>query len=158
LAQERETLAQAVSLAVAEAFAGAAGQGVEAVQIATQPLLGKLEGVTDSAARAEATLRRVVSWASWRLLGWIMLLMVALVLFGWVTGNGLVWWDARTINRLQDQISALQANHDSWVKAGMLDRLSRCGSNNRPCVEVNEDAGAFGTPGSPSDYRVLKGY
>jgi len=169
LAQERETLAQevallragtqqAVSLAVAEGFAGAAGKGVEAVQIATQPLLGKLEGVTDSAARAEATLRRVVSWASWRLLGWIMLLMVALVLFGWVTGNGLVWWDTRTVNRLQDQISELQANHDSWVKAGMLDRLERCGADNRPCVEVNEDAGAFGTPGSPSDFRVLKGY
>jgi phage shock protein A len=53
LARERERLAsqvaaleqgtrQAVTLAVAEGFAGAAGQGVEAVQIATQPLLGKL--------------------------------------------------------------------------------------------------------------------
>jgi hypothetical protein len=137
LARERERLAsqvaaleqgtrQAVTLAVAEGFAGAAGQGVEAVQIATQPLLGKLDGVTASAASAEAALRRVVSWASWRLLGWIMMLIVTLVLLGWLTGNALVWWDTGTINELQSEISQLRANNDSWVKAGMLDRLERC--------------------------------
>ena len=71
LARERQTFAQevallragthaTVSLAVAEGFAGAAGKGVEAVQVATQPLLGKLEDVTASAVRAEAALRRVV--------------------------------------------------------------------------------------------------
>jgi hypothetical protein len=169
LARERETFAQevallragtreAVSLAVAEGFGGAAGKGVEAVQVATQPLLGKLEGVTASAANAEAALRRVVSWASWRLLGWIMMLIVALVLLGWLTSNALVWWDTGTINQLQGEISELQANHDSWVKAGMLDRLERCAPGNRPCVEVNEDAGPFGTPGGSQDYRVLKGY
>jgi cell division protein FtsB len=169
LARERERLAsqvaaleegtrQAVTLAVAQGFAGAAGQGVEAVQVATQPLLGKLEGVTASAASAEATLRRVVSWASWRLLGWIMALIVALVLLGWLTGNALVWWDTGTITQLQSEISQLQANNDSWVKAGMLDRLERCNPGNRPCVEVNEDAGPFGTPGGSQDYRVLKGY
>ena len=60
---------QAVRVAVAEGFAGAAGKGVEAVQVATQPLLEELAGMTEGAARAEAALRRVVSWASWRLLG-----------------------------------------------------------------------------------------
>ncbi len=169
LARERQTFAQevallragthaTVSLAVAEGFAGAAGKGVEAVQVATQPLLGKLEDVTASAVRAEAALRRVVLWASWRLLGWIMALIVTLVLLGWLTGNALVWWDTGTITQLQGEISALQANNDSWVKAGMLDRLERCAPGDRPCVEVNEDAGPFGTPGGPQDYRVLKGY
>jgi hypothetical protein len=169
LARERETFAQevallgagthaAVSLAVAEGFAGAAGKGVEAVQVATQPLLSKLAGMTASAANAETALRRVVSWASWRLLGWIMMLIVALVMLGWLTSNALVWWDTGTITQLQSEISELQANHDSWVKAGMLDRLERCAPGNRPCVEVNEDAGAFGTPGGSQDYRVLKGY
>ena len=169
LARERQTFAQevallragthaTVSLAVAEGFAGAAGKGVEAVQVATQPLLGKLEDVTASAVRAEAALRRVVLWASWRLLGWIMALIVTLVLLGWLTGNALVWWDTGTITQLQGEISALQANNDSWVKAGMLDRLERCAPGNRPCVEVNEDAGPFGSPGGPQDYRVLKGY
>lgn len=169
LARERERLArevaalgqgtrQAVQLAVAEGFAGAADQGVAAVRVATQPLLGKLEDVTQSAVNAEAALRRVVSWASWRLLGWIMALMLALVLLGWLTGNAVVWWDTGTIDKLQDQIIALRANHDAWVKAGMLDKLTRCAPGNRPCVEVNEDAGTFGTPGGPQDYQVLKGY
>jgi hypothetical protein len=169
LARERERLArevaalgqgtrQAVQLAVAEGFAGAADQGVAAVRVATQPLLGKLEGVTQSAANAEAALRRVVSWASWRLLGWIMALMVTLVLLGWLAGNAVVWWDTRTINNLQDQITELRANHDAWVKAGMLGKLTRCDPGNRPCVEVNEDAGKFGAPGGPYDLRVLKGY
>lgn len=72
-------------------------------------------------------LRRVASWASWRLLGWIMGLMVALVLLGWLTGNALVWWDTGTINNLQGEITELQANHDALVKAGMLGKLTYCG-------------------------------
>jgi hypothetical protein len=168
LARERERLAhevaalgqgtrQAVNLAVAEGFAGAAGKGVEAVQVATRPLLGELAGVTKSAARAEAALRRVVSWASWRLLGWIMALIVALVLLGWITGNALVWWDTGTVNKLQGEITELQANHDALVRAGMLGKLTYCGQNSRPCIQVDESAGQFGPPGGPYDLRVLKG-
>ena len=166
LARERERLGrevaalgqgtrQAVNLAVAEGFAGAADQGVAAVQVATQPLLGRLAGVTEAAERAEVALRRVVSWASWRLLGWIMALMVALVLLGWLTGNAVVWWDTGTINNLQSEITEMQANHAAWVKAGMLGKLNYCGTNSRPCIRVDESAGAFGTNG---DYRVIQGY
>ena len=169
LARERERLArevaalgqgtrQAVHLAVAEGFAGAADHGVAAVREATQPLLGELAGVTAGAERAEAALRRVVSWASWRLLGWIMALMVALVLLGWLTGNAVVWWDTGTVNKLQDKITELRANHDAWVRAGMLDKITRCNPGNRPCVAVDESAGKFGVSGGPYDLRVLKGY
>ncbi|HUW80005.1 MAG TPA: hypothetical protein VMV54_03810 [Acidocella sp.] len=146
---------QAVHLAVAEGFAGAADQGVAAVRVATQPLLGELAGVTQSAASAEVALRRVVSWASWRLLRWIMALMVALVLLGWLTGNAVVWWDTRTVNKLQDKITELRADHDAWVKAGMLGKLSYCAPGNRPCIRVDESAGAFGDHG---DYRIILGY
>jgi hypothetical protein len=166
LARERERLArevvalgqgtrQAVNLAVAEGFAGAAGKGVEAVQVATRPLLGKLVGVTEGAERAETALRRVVSWASWRLLGWIMALMVALVLLGWLTGNAVVWWDTGTVENLQGEITELQANHDAFVRAGMLGKLTYCGPSSRPCIQVDENAGAFGTN---SDYRIIMGY
>jgi len=166
LARERERLVrdvaalgqgtrQAVNLAVAEGFAGAAGKGVEAVKVATRPLLGKLASVTEDAERAETALRRVVSWASWRLLGWIMALMVALVLLGWLTGNALVWWDTGTVKNLQGEITELQANHDALVKAGMLGKLSYCGPNSRPCIQVDESAGPYGTN---SDYRVILGY
>ena len=169
LARERERLGrevaalgqgtrQAVQLAVAEGFAGAAGKGVEAVQVATQPLLEELAGMTEGAARAEAALRRVVSWASWRLLGWIMALIVALVLLGWLSSTALIWWDTGTINNLRGEISELQANHDALVKTGMLGKITYCGDPARPCIAVDESAGKFGIQGGPYDLRVIKGY
>ena len=166
LARERERLGravaalgqgtrQAVRVAVAEGFAGAAGKGVEAVQVATQPLLEELAGMTEGAERAEAALRRVVSWASWRLLGWIMALIAALALLGWLSSTALIWWDTGTIEQLQGEITEMQANHAAWVKAGMLGKLTYCDPGNRPCIQVDEGAGAFG---ANSDYRVIKGY
>lgn len=149
---------QAVNLAVAEGFAGAAGKGVEAVATATQPLLAELAGVTESAARAETALRRVVSWASWRLLGWIMALIAALVLLGWLSSTALIWWDTDTINNLQGEITELQANRAALVRAGMLGKITYCGQTARPCIAVDESAGQFGPPGGPYDLRVLKGY
>ncbi len=140
---------------MAEGFAGAAGEGVAAVRVATRPLLDNLNGVTAGAVRAEAALRQVVSWASWRLLGWIMALIVGLVLFGWLSSTALVWWDTGTISNLQDEITELKANHDAWVKAGMLGKLNTCGPAARPCVQVDESAGAFG---ANSDYRIIEGY
>ena len=79
LAQEREALARgvaglqagtqgAVRAAVAESLAGAAVEGVAAVQAATGPLLARLDGVAEQAGQADAALRGVVAWASWRLL------------------------------------------------------------------------------------------
>jgi hypothetical protein len=75
-----------------------------------------------------------------------------------VINNGLVLWDTGVVTKLQGQISELQANHDSWVKAGMLDKLETCGPSSRPCVAVDEDAAHFGNPGGPYDLRILKGY
>ncbi len=82
LARERETFARQVQAlqsgtqaaaraAVAEGLAGAATEGVAAVQAATGPLLSRLDSVAERAGQAEAVLRGVVAWASWRLLGWM---------------------------------------------------------------------------------------
>ena len=51
----------------------------------------------------------------------------------------------------------MQAAQDTWVKAGMLSKLERCGPKARPCVRVDEHAGAFVSEGH-DDYRVLLGY
>jgi hypothetical protein len=136
-------------------LAGVANQGVEAVGKATQPLLGKLADVTKSAADADVALRRVVQWARGRLLGRIVALMVALVLFGWLSSTALVWWDNGRINTLQDEIATLKANHRVRVKAGILGALNFCGPDSRPCVRVDESAGAFG---KHADYRMIHGY
>jgi len=168
LARERETLARdvanleqrmraAVQAAVAEGFASVAVAGVEAVKLATKPLLESLDGVTADAERAEAALQRMVSWASWRLLGWIMTLVVALVVLGWLSNAAVVWWDSGTINNLRDQITEMQANHDALQKAGMLGKLSTCGPDRRPCIQVDDNAGAF-TDSDGNTYRIIKGY
>jgi len=149
---------EAVHSAVAESLAGAASEGAEAAGEAIKPLLGKLADVTKSAGDADVALRRVVQWASWQLLGRIMALITTLVLFGWLSSTALVWWDSGRINTLQDQIAMLQANHKTWVKAGMLDKIAFCSPGHRPCIQVDESAGTFGEKGGPQDYRVIKGY
>ncbi len=155
-------LQAAVRLAVTDSLAAAATEGVQAVQTATEPLLDKLDGVTATAVRAETTLRRVVLWASWRLLGWVMAGMAVLVLLIWLTSTVTLWWDTDAIAsaqarkaQLQAEMAELRANRDEWAKAGMLGKLTRCTPGNRPCLRVDERAGSFGDQG---DYRVILGY
>jgi len=152
----------AVRSAVAESLAGAATEGVAAVQAATAPLLVRLAGVTEQAGQADAALRGVVAWASWRLLAWMMGAVALLVLGGWLASALVLWWDTGAIAaaraqkaQLAAEVVEMQANRDEWAKAGFMAKLTRCNPGNRPCVRVNEGAGPFGTA---SDYRVLLGY
>lgn len=173
LAREREALARgvrdmqigaqgAMRSAVAESLAGAATEGAAAVQAATAPLLSQLARVTEQAGQADAALREVVAWASWRLLGWLVGTVASLVLFGWLASALVLWWDTGAIAaaraqkaQLAAEVVEMQANRDEWTKAGLMAKLTRCTPGNRPCVRVDEKAGAFGTA---SDYRVLLGY
>ncbi len=173
LRREREMLARqvaaldagtraAVHAAVREGFAGAGTDGVEAVRVATRPLIGRLEGVTDIAGQAERALREVVLWASWRLLGWLVAVVAAFMLLGWLANAALLWWDTSAIGaaeirkaQLQAETATLQANRDAWASSGMLAKVTRCGPRKRPCVRVDESAGAFG---DQADYRVILGY
>ncbi len=173
LAREREALARgvrdvqlgaqgAVRSAVAESLAGAATEGVAAVRAATGPLLTQLAGLTEQAEQADAALRGVVAWASWRLLGWVMAAVAGLVLLGWLASTLVLWWDGSAIAaarvekaQLAAEVAEMQANRDDWTKAGFMAKLERCGPKARPCVRVDERAGPFGTA---SDYRVLLGY
>ena len=175
LAREREALARgvaglqagtqgAVRAAVAESLAGAATEGVAAVQAATGPLLSRLDRVSEQAGQADAALRGVVVWASWRLLGWLVAVGAATVALGWLMSSGVLWWDAGAIAaaraekaQVQAEVAEMRANRDEWVKAGMLAKLARCNPGNRPCVRVDERAGAFHS-GGYTDYRVIQGY
>ena len=175
LAREREALARgvaglqagtqgAVRAAVAESLAGAATEGVAAVQAATRPLLARLDSVAEQARQADAALREVVAWASWRLLGWTAAVVAVLVLGGWLASTLVLWWDTGAIGaarvekrQLQLEIVELRASRDEWVKTGAAAKLTRCNPGNRPCVRVDERAGAFESGGN-NDYRVIRGY
>jgi hypothetical protein len=76
-------------------------------------------------------------------------------LAAWLSSTGIIWIDGQRIATLEDQIAQLRTNRDSWVKAGMQNRLTYCDPGNRPCVRINESAGSYGANG---DYRVLEGY
>jgi len=175
LAREREALARQVQAlqsgvqgaaraAVAEGLAGAAVEGVAAVQAATGPLLSRLDRVAAQAGQADAALRRVVLWASWRLLGWMAAAVAALVLVGWLASGLVLWWDMGAVAaaraekwRLQTEVAEMQARWDDWAKRGVLAKLERCGPTRRPCIRVDEGAGAFESQGH-DDYRVIRGY
>ncbi len=158
------SLRGAVSVAVKDSLAAAATEGAKAVEAATGPLLGELAAVMEQAGRADAALRRVVLWASWRLLGWIAAVGAATALVGWLTSSGVLWWDARAIAaaraekaQLQAEVAELKANYDGWVKLGVQQKVIRCNPGNRPCIRVDENAGQFGS-GGDAGYRVIWGY
>ncbi len=168
LAAEAEALGLSlrteVRSAVTDSLAAAATDGVQAVQTATEPLLDRLEGVAATAGRAEATLRRVVLWASWRLLGWVMagMAVLVLVLLTWLISTVTLWWDGDAIAsaqarkaKLEAEVAELRANYEALALAGMLGKLERCGPKSRPCIRVDERPGAYGEPG---DRRVILGY
>jgi len=175
LAREREALArgvaglqlgtqEAVRAAMADSLAGAATEGAAAVQAATGPLLSRLDSVAEQAGQADAALRGVVAWASWRLLGWMAAAVALLVLGGWLASALVLWWDGGAIQaaraekaRLQAEVSEMQARWDDWAKRGIVAKLERCGTKGRPCIRVDEGAGAFES-GGHADYRVIQGY
>jgi len=73
-----------------------------------------------------------------------------------------LWWNTAAIGaaqvrkvELQAEVAEMQTNRDGWMKAGMMAKLDRCGPKARPCIRVDESAGAFG---DRSDYRVIQGY
>ena len=175
LRRERDALARqvqaleagtraAVRAAVAESLAGAATEGAAAVQAATRPLLDRVAGVTESAGQAQAALRRVVLWASWRLLGWIIGTGAAMVVFGWLVSSGVLWWNTAAVAEVQmrraqlkAEVAELDATREAWTRMGLLGKVTRCNPGSRPCIRVNEDAGKFESEGR-DDYRVIRGY
>lgn len=160
----RQGAQSAVRQAVQDSLAGASAAIASQAEVATAPVLGKLASVMDTAQQAEAVLRRVVQWASWRLLGWAIAGIAALGLLWWLASAAVLWWDAGAIGQAQEEkvrleadIAELKANYEEWKKAGMLERITRCNPGNRPCIQVDESAGSF-ERNNEINYRIIQGY
>jgi len=99
---------EATETAVERGLAGAGTTATAAVQRAAQPLLDGLAGVAAQAGAAEAALRRVVGWATWRLLGQGVLAVACLVGLLWLLQASGWWWGWRALEEVQAQKVAVQ--------------------------------------------------
>ena len=154
-----EKTGKAVADAVASSLVAASKQAVASVETAAKPLLEGLKGVEAQATAAENSLKRIVLWTSWRLLGGVVATVLILLLLGWLASAAVLWWDNDAIAtaqarkaQLAEDIAQMRANLNDLDKSGML---GRCGPENRLCVRVDENAGAFG---KQKDYRIIQVY
>jgi hypothetical protein len=138
----------------------------EAIEAASEPMLGKLSGVVDAASKAEGKLRAAVASFSWK---WIATAIGAaaggigaLFIAAWFV----VWWQRHQIENLTEQrfklqveITQLETNAKEWEKRAGRAKLTMCGKNgsneSHLCVRVDTKAGMFG---QESDFMILNGY
>ncbi len=161
-------VAKAAQKAVTQGLAGAGETAAAAVGQAVRPVLARLDQVTAQAAAAEAALRRVVGWVSWRLLWRGLAIVAAMAGLLWLS-HLMVWkwaaWDvalAQTqkemllseITGLQGKRAELEASRADLERQGVLAKMNRCGPGNRPCVRVL-DASAAAPPEEGQLYELL---
>jgi len=153
---------EAVRTAVVASLAGAGDAAARAAAAAARPVLDRLDGVAGTAQEVEASLRRVVGWVTWRLLGRVAAVAAGCLLVVVLANLSIRWWtewdiafDRAQKALLEAEIVGLQSTHDELVRTGMLAKIGRCGSGAKPCIRVNEAAGTFG---DPPDYRIILGY
>jgi len=154
---------EAVAIAVADSMSGAGKTAAQAVTAAAGPVLDRLAGVAAAAQEVEASLRRVVGWVTWRLLGKVGAIAAGCLL-AVVLGNVVIqWWDGRAIAAdqaqkalLEAQIVGLQDTRDQLVQAGGRAVITRCGPSARLCIQVDGAAPAYAD--GLKSYRIIEGY
>jgi hypothetical protein len=146
----RQGASVAVRLAVQEGLAGAGGTIAAQAEAATKPVLAQLAGVVATAGSGNgAAARGALGQLAAAGLGYRRARSAECVLVA--GGAAVLWWDASAIRsaqaqkaRLESEVSALQVNYDDWVQKGMLGKLKHCGPKDRLCIQIDENAGAFG--------------
>jgi hypothetical protein len=146
--------------AVTSSMSNVVGMAAQTISDLGKPFADQMMQAAVSAEQAEQAFRNVIRWASARLLLWGIGAIASLLMLGWLASGIILWWDTKAIatahitkQQLQAEVADLQANGDSWIRAGMTTTLKRCGPKKQPCVAVDESAGAFG---ENNDYRLLK--
>ena len=152
-------LQKAVQAAIVASLARSMGdvaQGAQAaVKASVDPVLQSLSGVVEAANQAEAKLNRAVAAFDRR---WLMLAGVstASAFFALLmTVYAAVWWERSELESLKAERATMQENIASLDKLKGHIKLSTCGENKRPCVEVDTKT-AFETDPDHHFY-ILKG-
>jgi hypothetical protein len=154
---------EVVAIAVADSMTGAGATGAKAVTAAAGPVLNRLDGMAVAAQEVEASLRRVVGWVTWRLLGRVGAVAAGCLLVVVLTNVAIQLWDGRAIAAdqarkalLEAQIVGLQDTHDQLVQAGGRAVITRCGPGARLCIQVDGAAPAYAD--GLKSYRIIEGY
>jgi hypothetical protein len=125
--------------------------------------LDQLAGVAATAQEVEASLRRVVGWITWRLLGRVGTVAAGCLLVVVLGNVAIGWWDGRAITAnqaqkalLAAQIVGLQDTHDQLVQFGGRAVITKCGPSARLCIQVDGAAPAYAD--GLKSYRIIEGY
>jgi hypothetical protein len=156
----RADLNDAILEAVSASMSSAVAEAIDTVNEMALPLADHVAQAATAAEQANEAFKRMIAWASGRLLAWGLGALAGLVLLGWLASGIVLWWDTAAIaashvrkQQLQAEVAELQATSDAWTAAGFASKLRRCGPKNRPCIAVDEAAGPFG---AQSEFRLLK--
>jgi len=156
VAPELQKAVQAAIVAsLARSMDDVAQEAKNAVKASVDPVIQSLSGVVAAANQAEEKLNRATANFGKR---WLMLAgaSVAGLLFALlITVYAAVWWERSELESLKAEKATLQENIARLDKLKGHIKLSTCGENKRPCVEV-ETKSAYGTD---EDHRffILKG-
>ena len=138
----QRAVGDAVNASVRESIAGAGEAAAEALEKATQPIIGRLSGVVKAAKEAEGSMRNAGAWFAWK---WVAMaaggsIGVCLVAYASVL------WQMQQFEQLGEQKAALTAEigqlHtkvDALEKRGGKLITTTCGG--RLCFEVSGNQG-----------------
>lgn len=141
---------QSVSDAVTFALVSHAGMAKEVVEEVQKPLIKRLNEASDSAEITIKSIQREMNLVTWKSAIFIisMFMMGAGVLIGGSLGY---------INYLKSDMSKLYQQHEIWKKKAPFADISTCGKQLKPCVLVDENAGAYTHKSEPDKkYYIIK--
>jgi hypothetical protein len=143
LARERSSMGQTVMQSVKQSMSGVADTVSNEMQKAIKPSVDTLKtsvgAAHDVSNRLSASMSRVQSAWTWRILmlSFVVLLIVGLAIYG------VLWWERSQVEDLKSYRQALQADinrmkpivTDLERRGGKLN-WNNCGDTGRPCVRV----------------------
>lgn len=164
---------EAVGVAVMDSLAGASQTASTALETAVKPILGKLSSVVQAAGEAEGKLNTATESFGWKWAAVASIVAAGAIVTVLAVAWGAAWYQRSQVESLAEQKATLQADvaqlqtsvADLERRGGRI-RLSKCGPDNRLCVEIakNQGEGMDGYRGSwvsndkQQQYVIPKGY
>ena len=157
----RRDVRQATQTEVRRGLEDMLTSGTEAVQMTLSGLRSELHHLPLQTTRAVQELKRLVHYATW---GLFLRIVAGLLGLGgglWLITSGILLWQQGRLVQLEDRKAVLseelrhmEQREQDWKQAGMLQDITRCGPEQRPCVLTDLEAGSYGDHG---EYKVLQG-